>query len=374
MVYYVAYYNPKAEENKRVANYAGEDKIDYICETLNKIGEDVTILSNTKSIMRFFLKRVEYNETNTKKIIMFSSLPNVNRLVHIIDILFGYIQLVMYLIKKIKKDDVVIVYHSLGYRNLFKYVRKIKKFKYILEVEELFKYIEAANSFKKKENVVFKYCDGFIFSNNILEKEVNKQFKPSIVVNGVYKNEKRIVQKNENDKIVVVYAGSLEKQKGVDYIIKSAEYLNKNYEMRIIGFGVNDDKKRVMNLIEKVSEKTKCKISYDGVFKGENYLQYIQKCDIGVCIQNPHDEFNKYEFPSKVLSYMSNGLNVVVNKLEQIENSRISDYVTFVDGTNPKKISLSIEKASKSNFNTKEILELLDDEFKNELKKIIKGE
>lgn len=374
MVHYVAYYNPKNEAKRRVANYAGEDKIDYICDTINRIGEDVTILSNTKSTIKKFLKRTEYKVSKKKKIVMFSSLPSTNRLMHAIDVLYGYIQLTTYLIKNVKKNDVVLVYHSLGYRNLFKYLKKIKKFKYILEVEELFKYIKEANSFKERENIVFKYSDAFIFSNSILEKKINKQSKPSVVVNGVYKNEKRIVEKIKNGKKIVVYAGSFEEQKGVDYIIKSAQYLDEKYEVRIIGFGSKADINRIMKLIEVVSKKTKCQITYEGVFKGDDYLRYIQKCDIGVCIQNPDDEFNKYEFPSKILSYMSNGLNVVINKLEQIENSRISKYVTFVDGTEPQKIALSIKKTSNNKYNSKKILEILDNDFEKELKKIIKGE
>ena len=378
MVYYVAYYNTKGEEKKRVANYAGEDKIDYICDVINRIGEDVTILSNTKSTIRKYLKRTEFEETKSKKIIMFSSLPSVNGIIHALDVLYGYVQLFIYLIRRVKKDDVVLVYHSLGYRNIFKYIRKLKKFKYVLEVEELFKYINAANSFKKKESIIFKYPDAFLFSNSILEKEINKESKPAVVVNGIYKNEQQITKKENNDKQIIVYAGSLEKQKGVDYIIKEliikAEYLDKKYEMRIIGFGSKNDIKRVNNLIEMISKKTKCRIIYDGVYKGKEYLNYIQKCDIGICIQNPNDIFNKYEFPSKVFSYMSNGLSVVINRLEQIENSDISNYVTFVDGTDAKKIALSIKTALKNSYDTKKILEVLDEKFKNELRIIIKGD
>ena len=191
MVYYVAFYNPKEEEGLRVANYAGEDKIDYICEVLNQINESVVILSNTKSIKKRYLKKTKYVRSSEQTIVMFASLPCSNSLVHAMDVLFGFAQLAIYLLHNVKKEDIVLVYHSLGYRNFFKFVRKIKKFRYILEVEELFQYIDCANSYKRHENEIFSEPDAFIFSNNILEKKINISKKPMAVINGIYRNERR---------------------------------------------------------------------------------------------------------------------------------------------------------------------------------------
>lgn len=299
MIYYVAFYNPKEEIGKRIANYAGEDKIDYICEVLNKNGEDVTVLSNTKSVDSKFQGRKLYNISDKKKVMMFSSISNINKLIHAIDVVWGYLQLSGYLIKNLRKDDTVIVYHSLGYRRLFNVISKIRKFNYILEVEELFQYIDSANAFKKKESTVFSSPNAFIFSNAIIEQAVNKENKPYVVVNGIYKNEKIITQKPNINKIRVLYAGNLDRQKGVDYVIQTAKYLSDSFELKIIGFGSDADIDRVNNLILESNNNSKCKVYFDGVFKGDEYISIVQQCDIGVCIQEPNDKFNLYEFPQK---------------------------------------------------------------------------
>lgn len=371
MVYYVAFYNPKEEEGLRVANYAGEDKIDYICEVLNQMNERVVILSNTKSIKKQYLKKTKYVRSSKKAIIMFASLSCSNTLMHVIDVLFGFIQLAIYLLHNVKKGDIVLVYHSLGYRKFFNFFRKIKNFKYLLEVEELFQYIDCANSFKKHENKIFSEPDAFIFSNNILEKKVNVNNKPMAVINGIYKNEKRICEVTKSEKIKVVYAGSLEIQKGVDFVIRAAEYLDEQYEMKIIGFGRKEDITRVSDLIAEVQVRTNCKITYDGTYKGTAYLSYVQSCDIGVCVQDPEDIFNLYEFPSKIFSYMSNGLRVVVNELEQIKKSEIAKYLTIAEGIEPLQIASAIIDASNIQIDASDILSKLNDRFLNKLKDIM---
>lgn len=375
MIYYVAFYNPIEELGNRVANYAGEDKIDYICKAINEIGEQVTILSNTKSIKNKYLKKVVYNKTDQKRVIMFASFPKKGKLLHSIDVVFGYFQLSKFLIKNVREKDVVIVYHSLGYRNLIGQIRKIKKFRYILEVEELFQYIEEAkSSFKSKENVVFKRPDGFIFSNSYLDKIINVNKKPSVIVNGIYKIEPKIVDKGGSNKVNVVYAGSLELQKGVDYVIRAAEFLDQNFEIRIIGFGSEVNKKRILNLIEKTNEKSRCIVYFDGTYKGKEYFEYLQNCDIGVCIQSPDDSFNMYEFPSKIFSYMSNGLKVVTNRLKQIEQSKVYSYITVANSVDPKEVARAIHNAQVADENPESILKALDYEFKLELKKLLEGE
>lgn len=371
MVYYVAFYNPKEEEGLRVANYAGEDKIDYICEVLNQLNESVVILSNTKSIKRQYLKRTKYIRSSQKSIIMFASLPCSNTLIHALDVLFGFIQLAIYLLHNVKKDDIVLVYHSLGYRSFFNFFRKIKKFRYLLEVEELFQYIECANSYKKHENKIFSEPDAFIFSNNILEQKVNINNKPMTVINGIYKNERKICEKIKSEKIRVVYAGSLEMQKGVDFIIRAAEFLNEQYDMKIIGFGRKEDITRVSDLIAEVQMRTKCQITYDGIYKGEAYLNYIQNCDIGVCVQDPEDIFNLYEFPSKIFSYMSNGLCVVVNELEQIIKSEVANYLTIAKGIEPIQIANAIIDAKNAQVDATEVLSRMNSRFSNKLKDIM---
>lgn len=369
MIYYAVYYS--AKNSKRVKNYAGEDKIDYICQAMNDIGEDVILISNAKTTQRKFARSESIQLSEHTKLLYFSSLPQINMLIHVLDVLWGYIQLCIYVFLHVKKNDTVLVYHSLGYRGLWGFLRRIKNFNYVLEVEELFQAFQASTSgYKKKERKVFKYPDAYLFSNALLEEEINTLNKPSVIINGIYRRN-AVENKTKGEKIKVVYAGSLEKQKGVDYVIASARYLHKKYEVHIIGFGTNKDIARVNMLIEK-TKGVGSQVTYDGIYKGKEYLKYLQSCDIGICIQDEGDEFNKYEYPSKIFSYLSNGLQVVANDLIQLRKSDIFPYLHIASSQKPKEVALAIESCSDNILNSYEILKILDEKFKEQIKSIIR--
>ncbi len=365
MVFYASYYATK--DSNRFKNYAGEDKVDYICNALNSIGESVLVLSSSKTNAKHFAKREKQHLFGTTDLLYFSSLPKKGMVFHAIDVIWGYLQLFIFILLFVQQSDTVIVYHSLGYRGLWSFLRKLKKFKYILEVEELYQSFKAANSsYKKHEKKVFRHPDAFLFSNQILADEINKDKKPAVIVNGIYKSNHRktgICIKR------VVYAGSLEAQKGVDYIIPVAEYLPPDYEIHIIGFGSASD-------IQRVKDKIDCSsgnISYDGVFKGEAYIHFLQTCGIGLCIQDENDVFNKYEYPSKVFSYLSNGLQVVANDLIQLRQSEVFPYLHISKSKSAPDIAEAIINCSQCFLDTTDVMEKLDHCFKQNLKLILRG-
>ena len=281
MIYYAVYYSLK--DSGRSANFAGEDKVDYICDVINRCGEDVTLISSAKTLLPKFAPKETFELTPHKKLVYFSSFPSKNNLLHAIDVLWGYIQLIVYVLKNVKKNDTVLVYHSLGYRNLWKWLKRIKNFHYVLEVEEIFQSIKASkSSFKKKEMTVFRYPDAFVCSNVFLNDASNKEGKPFAIVNGVYKMAPVRYTKDSTPTKKIVYAGSFEKQKGVDFVIESARHLPIGYELHIIGFGSSEDVARVKRNVEIVQNKSKANVSYDGLYKGEDYVRFLQLSTCGI--------------------------------------------------------------------------------------------
>lgn len=370
MIHYAVYYSTK--DSGRVKNYAGEEKVDYICQVLNDLGEDVVIISNAKTIKHKFAKRNNLHLYGKTSLLYFSSLPKGNIVLHAIDVLWGYLQLIVYVFTHVKKKDTVLVYHSMGYRGVWGLLRRIKRFNYILEVEELFQTFEANTSgYKQHERKVFKYPDAYLFSNSILADEVNTNHKPAAVINGIYKSNKRGQDSQTNrkkKKIRVVYAGSLEKQKGVDYVIQAASHLPAEYEIRIVGFGTNKDVERINKLIESSCGNVK----YDGVFKGEEYIDYIQSCNIGVCVQDENDEFNKYEYPSKIFSYLSNGLQVVANDLIQLRRSEVFPYLHIANSKESQDIAEAIVSCGVKRNKPEDILDELNDSFRRNINELIR--
>ena len=291
VLYYVAFY-VSVEDNARRQNIAGVEKANYIIKTFNDLGNTVTILSNAKSAKNrgIGIERIRLSDKGIY-LLTFASLRKGKRIWDVLNAVYGLIQLFLYLLLFVHKDDTVCVYHSMGYRGLFTFIRRIKKFKYILEVEELYQYFDANKSnYKKKENEVLSEPDAFIFSNFLMENEVNKGQKPSVFVNGVYRNKKCLLHVNRNEnkenKIVrLVYAGGLEQQKGIGKILDVINFLDDCYEVRIIGFGSEEDTQKVKKRVRELNKRGK-KVIFDGIKVGEDYNFYLQQCDIGLCIQD----------------------------------------------------------------------------------------
>ena len=176
-------------------------------------------------------------------------------------------------------------------------------------------------------------------------------------------------------KIHCVYAGTLDPRKGGAIAsAESALFLNENYHIHILGFGNEKEKAEMLNTIDSISKKSKAKITYDGLLSGEEYIKFIQSCDIGLSTQNPNAKFNDTSFPSKILSYMANGLRVVSVRIPVVEESGIGKCVYYYDEQTPENIAKAIKSIDFSEeYDSRKAIGVLDKAFICNLKTMLKG-
>ena len=192
---------------------------------------------------------------------------------------------------------------------------------------------------------------------------------------GMYKYNDIVRDSIFNDDLVhVVYAGTFDLRKGGGQAaVTAAEYLNDKYHLHILGFGSEEQILEIKDLIKIVSEKSQCKLSYDGLKIGNDYINFIKSCHIGLSTQNPNATFNETSFPSKILSYMSNGLRVVSIKIPVIENSRVGKYLTYYERQTPEEIANAIMSVNiNDDYSARKIIEELDSSFFVQLKKLLR--
>ncbi|MBR3002605.1 MAG: glycosyltransferase [Clostridia bacterium] len=369
---YICYYDKKNNENR---NYtlAATNKMDYIISTFNKIGINMDLISASRCLRKNKGKsRYEkLNNDNTLK--LFKSIGG-NKIIRAFDKLRHSFLFFNYLLFKIKKDELVLCYHSLGYYKIISLLKKIKKFKLILEVEEIYADVMENEKIRKKELEYIDLADAYIFPTNLLNNEINKSNKPYIIVHGTYKVEKQVSNKFNDSKKHIVYAGTFDPRKGVIATVNTAKFLSSNYHVHILGFGSQQQIKNVKKLIDEVKKMSYAEISYEGLKSGEEYIKFIQACDIGLSTQNPNAAFNNTSFPSKILSYMSNGLRVVSVKIPAIENSEIGKYMYYYDNQEPEEIAKAILNVDlNDDYDSRNIIHNLDEQFSKQLCKMIKS-
>ena len=372
-IFYMAYYNSTNSSERRNAVLSSVNKMNYICEALENNGYNTEIVSASGATEKKFCKSKKVKLTDKTTLKLFSSLPRLNRIVSVIDRVILKTKLFLYMIKNTNKDSIVMVYHSLGYMSLVKRLKKLKGFKLIIEAEEIYGDVIGDEKTSQKEYEFFKIADAFIFPTELLSEKVNTEKKPEVIIYGTYHIEKELPKLFSDGKIHCVYAGTLDPRKGGAIAsAESALFLNENYHIHILGFGNEKEKAEMLNTIDSISKKSKAKITYDGLLSGEEYIKFIQSCDIGLSTQNPNGKYNDTSFPSKILSYMANGLRVVSVRIPVVEESGIGKCVYYYDEQTPENIAKAIKSIDFSEeYDSRKTIGMLDKDFICDLKKML---
>lgn len=373
-VKYICFFDTQEVDNERYYVVAATNKMQYIINVLYESGIRPHLIScswSTKTKWGYVNGFSE--QRSTYDISFFPSFGGKGWVVKIIQRALFKWKLFWYLMRNTRKDEVIIAYHSMAYSRILDFTRRLKKFRLILEVEEIYQDVVKATPMEKRSEMsIIQNADAYMFSTELLKRKINYSDKPDVIIYGTYNVEKPLSDKNNDGNIHVVYAGTFDPRKGgAAAAAAAAAYLPNNYTIHICGFGNKKDTADLLNIIEKNNQNTtNAKLSFEGLLKGEAYLRFLQSCHIGLSTQNPNASFNATSFPSKILSYMSNGLSVVSVKIEAIKQSAISKSIVYYDIQHPENIAKAILSASPIN-NNKELIAQLDTQFRFNVLKLL---
>ena len=198
-----------------------------------------------------------------------------------------------------------------------------------------------------------------------MSESVNTEKKPEAIIYGTYHIAKEMPKLFTDGKIHCVYAGTLDLRKGgAAAAAAAALFLNGDYHIHILGFGNEKEKKEMLGIIDDISKKTEAKITYDGLLSGDEFTSFIQSCDIGFSTQTPDAAFNSTSFPSKILTYMVNGLRVVSIRIPAIEKSAVGKFMYYYDEQTPENIANAVKSIDLADgYDSRKELERIDREF-----------
>ena len=379
-IYYIGFYSDPSVNSKRKTAPAADTKMAYIIESMKEIGYEVEVLSFCSEDDRnvVFQKKEGYEiYQNGTKIVFFSNYVSKYRILRVFGRFLSWRNIKKYLSKEcINNDSKIVMYHSLGLLKVIKLFNK-KKQKFILEMEEVYADVIGNARIKKKEIKMARSASGYIFPTKLLDSEINIKNKPSVIIHGTYKTETirkcKIFNNSKDDVIHCVYAGTFDPRKGgAAAAVAAAEFLPSQYHIHIIGFGSIDEVEKMKKHIQKIQKKSLAKVSYDGLLLGDDYIKFIQSCDIGLSTQNPDAAFNATSFPSKILSYLANGLRVVSIRIPAIEQSAVGDKLYYYDNQTPEQIAKAILSINmKKTYDSRQLITKLSDKFKRDLLELI---
>ncbi len=371
---YIAFYDVQNNDKEnRLKHSASINKIDYICSALNRNGYSVDLISpswsnNSRGYYWGATKEIKPGI----KLITFSTFGGNGKLIRVLKYGFSLTQLFLFLITSTKNNETIIVYHSVVLSFTIMIAKYFKKLDIILELEEIYSEVWNYKVSNKREIKLINSANKYILVSDLLKERFNE--KPNVVLYGGYVTPNISYQNRPSKDTKLLYAGSIDQTRGGAFnAIKCMEFLPNTYSLQILGFGGNTELKRMSNLIQEINNIKKCNcIKFLGAFYGDEFSEFISKCDIALNTQNEGSYMNT-AFPSKILTYLSHNLRVVSTKIESILESDLADFIVFSESDTPQEIAKSIDSIDlgKPYDSSKKVREL-DAQFVIDLGKLIK--
>lgn len=374
-IYYLCYFDiPEHADQQRNFVLSAATKSTYIAKAFVQAGYEVEIVSAAGTCGGSFCPGSVTRLGENLTLRLFDAKPAKTTVQRVFARRFLKKQLKKYLLENLTENDILLVYHSLGYLDLVKELRSKINCKICLDVEEIYGDVIGDEKAKEKELAFFQCADSYLFPTELLSQKVNLNGKPEAVIYGTYENPKSFPSLFDDGKIHCVYAGTLDPRKGGAAAVEAALFLNGDYHIHILGFGNEKEKAEMLNIIDDISKKTEAKITYDGLLSGDEFTSFIQSCDIGFSTQSPDAAFNSTSFPSKILTYMVNGLRVVSIRIPAIEKSAVGKFMYYYDEQMPEDIAKAIKSIDFSEeYDSRKTIGVLDKAFICDLKTMLKG-
>lgn len=354
-VHYISFYLDEKEIFGRRLEVAAQNKIKYILKVLRETEYHINLISTSfnevnnkysgeKTILVNFRETHKYLSTISTKYKITSKLK----------LIYMELQLFKYLLFNVNRKDVVIVYHSLSYINIIRIFKKIKKFSFILELNDFYslhftdnlksKYIDS------KEKKFFNLADGYILASPFMSEFINNR-KPFIINYGNYETKDTKNRFIRNDKIHVAYTGVIENLRGAAKLaVNSSRFLNYNYQMHIAGYGTEENINEIIKLCDQInSDKGYKVVIFHGLLLGDKFDELLNKCLISL---NTHsyqeDEIwkSKYSFPSKIPLAMSYDNYIVSHNMILISTSPFNDCTEYFEDFDPLNVANAIQKCA----------------------------
>ncbi len=375
---YIGFYDLPEAKGSRVSTLAAINKMDYIADVINQAGYDVHIVSPSWSEQIVSNPTLQKGGTIQshphKKITFCPTFCTGNKITRALKIMFTLTWLFFWLVKNVKQHEKIMVYHVQWLSLPIRLAKVLKRFNLILEVEEFYGEVWKNKSILNKwEQKLIKSADSYIAVSDVLAEILGQRVKA--IVYGNYSLP--LVNYSKpflgNDKINVVYAGSIDETKGGAFkAVECAALLPDNYLIHITGSGNIKSERKLVELIEKTNkELSRVACVYHGVINENVFADFLLSCQIALNPQFSGEKF-RYLFPSKIIKYMACNLRIVSTAIESIHKSNLSHLITFSEDDQPSSFAKAVMSIDfQGTYSSDSEIQKLNNHFIINLKKIL---
>jgi hypothetical protein len=285
--FFVGMYDYPDDVVNRFYSLAAINKMNYIISLLNENGYDVDIysLSNSKE-STFKFSREKKVEIGRNILYLTPTLGTSCKIGKALRIILSYCWLMMKILCNARTNDYILIYHTLEGIVPLSIVKRLKKLRYVLEVEEIYSEMPNSNgSNKKKELRFISRADKYIVVSHLLKDKLPP--RDSMIIYGNYKfvdDANSYIKKN--NKINLLFSGSLDLTRGVFQAIESMYFLPENYVLNISGVGSKSSVYLVQKKIDELNTfRNKVVCRYLGKLDDNDYRLLLSSSDLALNTQ-----------------------------------------------------------------------------------------
>ena len=319
-------------------------------EVYSLIGRPVSYSIHKKI---FWKKDIERNNKITYHHVGFINLPIIKQLCILVTM---FVNLLVWLVKNYKEEEKAIIYDG-AYVSLIPIIIlvtfffKCKKIPIICDIYSYMANVNVSRENKSFITMIFSRIiswflsnsDGYIFLTDEMSKVINVKRKPYIVIEGIVDSSSKVVEKKSlNKKKIVMYAGALKKEYGLESLIKGFMNLKRN-DVELWIFGAGSYSNEIVDF-----QKIDSRIKFYGSVSNDVILKKERQATILINPRPIDKEFVKYSFPSKNMEYMVSGTPVLTTKLPGMPEEYY-DYVYTIDGNKDSDITFALDKVLSNN-------------------------
>lgn len=362
------HYDTHDNTQQRAYHLAARTKADYVFDSFRDLGYGIDLLSASYTRGSRFVKGMKKEIAEDFTLRLLPCLGRGSAVKGKLSSLLFSLSFWARLLFFVGKDDVVWVYHSLWFMRALTLLKKLKRFKLILEVEEVYGDVICSDKATAREKAFVKLADAYVFPSRQLDELLNTENKPSVISHGTYRVTEVDPVGFGDGRIHVVYAGTLDVRMGSHSVVEMAKYLDEGYHVHILGGGKPHEIQALKDAVDAAQKDVRCALTYDGILKGEAYTDFIRKCHVGLCPHQIDATFNNTAFPSKILSYMASGLKVVSVRIPVIEASDVGEHLHYYDAHSAESFARVVSSIDPSaSPDSREIIRDLHERFHKEL-------
>jgi hypothetical protein len=328
----------------------------YLISVMKSLGYRVVVLSLLSSVLPGFRRRKICNVDDLEEHIYLPSVDSPKRFICTAAAGFRLLLLLVFLVRRLCKTDTLLVYHAQLLSLPVRLAKAIRRFRLILEIEEIF-YREARTPKdilrERTELALIHAADGYLAINERVCEEYCAG-KPAVISYGAYGIPPRITERYNDGRIHLVYAGLLNASHGPQTAVDTMLHLDDGYRLHLCGFGTATDIALLKDRITEVKKSLGSEsILYHGSLSGSEFDALLQRCHLGLNFNiTLKPDAGKYAFPSKIPSYLGRGLNVLTHRIPSVVNSGFAPLVQYFDEQTPAAVASAVRSAALYTYET----------------------